>query len=91
MAIYGDHAPQLAGAVIALAVIAYITYGLRIYTRVRNGSFGMDDWSMTVAMVCYPRHNPQAQYTDQSASVHSAFSSMHWWCSQRHWYSRGKA
>lgn len=51
MVYYGDNAPQLAGAVIALATIAYITFGLRVYTRVRNASFGMDDWSMTAAMV----------------------------------------
>lgn len=91
MAIYGDNAPQLAGSVIALAVIAYVTYGLRIYTRLRNGSWGMDDWSMTVAMVYHSRHTYQAQYTDQSASIHSTFSSMHWRRIQRHWYSRGKA
>ena len=51
MVYYGDSAPQLAGSVIALAVIAYVTFGLRVYTRIRNGSFGVDDWSMTVATV----------------------------------------
>jgi|SRR5690242_11928269 len=51
MAYYGDHAPQLAGSVVTLATIAVITFALRIYTRVRNGSFGIDDWSMTGAMV----------------------------------------
>lgn len=51
MVYYGDHAPQLAGSVVALATIAVITFALRIYTRVRNASFGIDDWSMTVAMV----------------------------------------
>lgn len=57
MTIYGDNAPHLAGTVIALSTIAYITFGLRVYTRIRNGSFGVDDWSMTAATVsacsCY--------------------------------------
>lgn len=53
MVYYGDNAPQLAGSVITLAVIAYITFSLRVYIRVRNGSFGVDDWSMTVATVGY--------------------------------------
>ena len=51
MTYYGDNAPQLAGSVIALAVIAYVTFALRIYTRIRNGSFGVDDWSMAAATV----------------------------------------
>ena len=51
MTYYGDNAPQLAGSVIALAVIAYVTFALRIYTRIRNGSFGIDDWSMAAATV----------------------------------------
>lgn len=91
MAIYGDNAPQLAGSVIALTVIAYITYGLRIYTRLRNGSWGMDDWSMSVAMVCSLRHSRLAQYTDQPAPIHSAYSSMHWRCIQWHRYSQREA
>ena len=51
MVYYGDQAPNLAGAVIVLAIIAYITYGLRVYTRLRNGAFGIDDWTMTAATV----------------------------------------
>lgn len=51
MTYYGDHAPELAGAVISLATIAYIVFGLRIYTRIRNGSFGVDDWCMAAATV----------------------------------------
>lgn len=51
MAYYGDNAPQLAGSVIALATIAYVVFGLRIYTRIRNGSFGVDDWCMVAATV----------------------------------------
>lgn len=90
MAIYGDNAPQLAGSVIALTVIAYVTYGLRIYTRVRNGSFGIDDWSMTIAMVFRLHHTRQTQSTDQLVPVHSTLSSMHRRCAQWHWHSRGK-
>ncbi|KAF1925642.1 uncharacterized protein M421DRAFT_7669 [Didymella exigua CBS 183.55] len=49
MVYYGDNAPQLAGSVITLAIITYVTFGLRVYTRIRIGAFGMDDWSMTAA------------------------------------------
>jgi hypothetical protein len=51
MTYYGDNAPQLAASVITLAVIAYVVFGLRVYTRVRNGAFGMDDWCMAAATV----------------------------------------
>ncbi|KAF9691478.1 hypothetical protein EKO04_010452 [Ascochyta lentis] len=51
MTYYGDNAPQLAGSVIALATIAYIVFGLRMYTRLRNSSFGVDDWCMAAATV----------------------------------------
>jgi hypothetical protein len=51
MTYYGDNAPQLAGSVIALATLAYILFGLRVYTRIRNGAWGVDDWCMAAAMV----------------------------------------
>jgi hypothetical protein len=51
MTYYGDNAPQLAASVITLAVIAYVVFGLRVFTRVRNGAFGVDDWCMTAATV----------------------------------------
>ena len=51
MVYYGDNAPKLAGTVIALSFIAYITFGLRVYTRIHNGAFGIDDWAMTAATV----------------------------------------
>jgi hypothetical protein len=53
MTYYGDHAPRLAGSVIAIAVIAYIVFGLRVYTRLRNRAWGIDDWCMTAAIVRY--------------------------------------
>ncbi|CAG5184112.1 uncharacterized protein ALTATR162_LOCUS10916 [Alternaria atra] len=49
MTYYGDKAPNLAASVIALVAIAYITFGLRVYTRLHNGAWGLDDWSMTAA------------------------------------------
>lgn len=49
--LYYDRAPQLAGSVISLTIVALITFILRIFTRMRNSSFGIDDWSMTIAMV----------------------------------------
>lgn len=51
MTIYVDRAPQLAGSVIALVAVASVTFALRIYTRLSNGAFGIDDWSMALAMV----------------------------------------
>ncbi|KAI4625150.1 uncharacterized protein J4E87_004996 [Alternaria ethzedia] len=51
MTYYGDNAPELAASVIALAVIAYILFGLRVYTRLHNNAWGLDDWSMTAATV----------------------------------------
>jgi hypothetical protein len=51
MTYYGDNAPQLAASVIALAIIAYILFGLRVYTRLHNNAWGLDDWSMTAATV----------------------------------------
>jgi hypothetical protein len=51
MTYYGDNAPQLAASVIALATLAYIVFGLRVYTRTRNGAWGMDDWCMAAAIV----------------------------------------
>lgn len=55
MTYYGDNAPELAASVIALAVIAYILFGLRVYTRLHNNAWGLDDWSMTAATVSQPR------------------------------------
>jgi hypothetical protein len=51
MVFYGDNAPQLAGSVIALAVIGYFVFGLRVYTRLHNGAWGLDDWCMSAATV----------------------------------------
>lgn len=53
MTFYGDNAPQLAGSVIGLATLAYIVFGLRVYTRTRLGAWGIDDWCMVVAIVSY--------------------------------------
>jgi hypothetical protein len=55
MAYYGDNAPELAASVIALAVVAIILFGLRVYTRLHNNAWGLDDWSMTAATVSQPR------------------------------------
>lgn len=51
MTYYGDNAPKLASAVITIAIIAYVVFGLRIYTRIRHGAFGVDDWCMSAATV----------------------------------------
>ncbi|TGO44020.1 hypothetical protein BCON_0649g00020 [Botryotinia convoluta] len=51
MTYYGDHAPKITIAVITLMIIAYVVFGLRVYTRLRNKAWGMDDWCMTTAVI----------------------------------------
>jgi hypothetical protein len=81
MTYYGDHAPQLAASVITLAVLAYIVFALRVYTRVRNGAWGVDDWCMAAAIVS-PVTLPSSwnQHAHISATLHSVDHLMHWWC-----------
>lgn len=53
MTYFEDKAPNLAASIIALAVVAYMTFGLRVYTRIHNRAWGLDDWSMTLATVSH--------------------------------------
>ncbi|KAI1344180.1 hypothetical protein F5Y15DRAFT_104615 [Xylariaceae sp. FL0016] len=50
MVLYADNAPNLAAAVITICIFAYITYGLRLYCRLRLTSWGAEDWCMTAAI-----------------------------------------
>ncbi|KAI0129103.1 hypothetical protein BJ170DRAFT_594920 [Xylariales sp. AK1849] len=50
MAIFLDDAPHVAGTVITITVLAYLTYGMRVYTRITRKSWGIEDWLMTVAV-----------------------------------------
>lgn len=80
MTYYGDNAPQLAGSVITLAVIAYIVFGLRMYTRIRNASFGVDDWCMVLATV--RPHTPLLDLTEEADNPDTFYGIdrfMHWW------------
>ncbi|KAF2128003.1 hypothetical protein P153DRAFT_319184 [Dothidotthia symphoricarpi CBS 119687] len=51
MTYFGDSAPGVSATVITLGVIAYLVFGLRVHTRLRNKAWGIDDWCMTIAMV----------------------------------------
>lgn len=51
MTYFGDKAPEVTATVTTLAAIAYVVFGMRVYTRIRNRAWGMDDWCMTVATV----------------------------------------
>lgn len=51
MVLFVDHGPNLAGAVITICVFAYISFGLRVYTRLRYALWGAEDWCMTAALV----------------------------------------
>ncbi|KAH8900972.1 hypothetical protein GQ53DRAFT_633272, partial [Thozetella sp. PMI_491] len=46
-----DLAPNLAGTVLTLGILAFLTHGLRVYTRVSRQCWGMEDWVMTVGTV----------------------------------------
>jgi hypothetical protein len=90
MTYYGDHAPQLAASVISLATLAYIVFGLRVYTRTRIGAWGVDDWCMVAAIVSLVALLPSwIQCAHISASLHSADHLMHWWCIRRSRHSSG--
>ncbi|KOS36272.1 hypothetical protein ACN38_g13000 [Penicillium nordicum] len=51
MVVYADAAPSLAGSAIMLTILAFMTYGLRVYCRLTRKSWGIEDWIMTVALV----------------------------------------
>ncbi|KAL6229154.1 hypothetical protein BDW75DRAFT_225540 [Aspergillus navahoensis] len=51
MAITGDNSPSVAGSVIMLTILAFVTYGLRVYCRVSRRSWATEDWIMTAALV----------------------------------------
>ncbi|KAI0475400.1 hypothetical protein GGR56DRAFT_511463 [Xylariaceae sp. FL0804] len=50
MVLYADNAPALAAAVIIICVFAFISFGLRVYSRLRFASWGMEDTCMAAAM-----------------------------------------
>jgi hypothetical protein len=82
MVYYGDHAPQLAGSVIALASIGYIVFGLRIYTRLHHGAWGLDDWCMTAATVSAFHRRSRRRLADSIDTIHGIDDSMHRRCIQ---------
>ncbi|KAJ6177799.1 hypothetical protein N7519_008260 [Penicillium mononematosum] len=51
MVVYADAAPSLAGSTIMLTIVAFITYGLRVYCRLTRKSWGIEDWIMTIALI----------------------------------------
>jgi hypothetical protein len=46
-----DLGPNLSVTVITLGLLAFITMGLRVYTRVTKRSWGLEDWIMSVGCV----------------------------------------
>ncbi|KAI1075461.1 hypothetical protein F5B20DRAFT_559788 [Whalleya microplaca] len=50
MVLFADHAPNLAAAVITICAFGYITFGLRVYSRLRFASWGIEDWCMAAAL-----------------------------------------
>ncbi|KAL4802346.1 hypothetical protein BDV18DRAFT_65413 [Aspergillus unguis] len=50
MAITGDNSPNVAGSVLMLTIVAFISYGLRAYCRVSRRSWSTEDWIMTAAL-----------------------------------------
>ncbi|KAF9895302.1 hypothetical protein FE257_000206 [Aspergillus nanangensis] len=51
MAIFADDAPNLAGSVIMLTVLAFSSFGMRVYCRLSRNSWSAEDWIMTVALI----------------------------------------
>ena len=83
MTYFGDKAPHLAASIFALAVVAYITFGLRVYTRLHNRAWGLDDWSMTLATVSRSPWSHTAQVSlilIHIASLYRPDDIMHWRC-----------
>ncbi|KAI1500732.1 hypothetical protein F5X99DRAFT_409805 [Biscogniauxia marginata] len=50
MVLYEDNAPNLAAAVITICILGYTSFSLRVYSRTRFGSWGIEDWAMTAAL-----------------------------------------
>ncbi|RYP63820.1 hypothetical protein DL771_009103 [Monosporascus sp. 5C6A] len=50
MVLVEDHALGLAAAVVTICAFGYLTFGLRVYTRITNSSWGPEDWCMTAAI-----------------------------------------
>lgn len=50
MTIFMDDAPRVMGSLITLLILAYGTYGLRLYVRMGK-TWGADDTAMTIAIV----------------------------------------
>ncbi|KAK7928801.1 hypothetical protein PG985_005799 [Apiospora marii] len=51
MTIFLDDAPHLAGTVITLIILAYLTFAMRVYCRVTRASWGVEDSLMAVSVV----------------------------------------
>ena len=90
MTYYGDNAPELAGSVIVLTVIAFTLFGLRVYTRLHNNAWGLDDWSMTAATVSKPLELLRVKSTDDYDvdPLYRLDDSMHWRRLQWSWSLR---
>jgi hypothetical protein len=54
MTIFMDDAPGVAAMVITLSAVGFVTYGLRCLVRIRNGTWGPEDWCITAAVVSLP-------------------------------------
>jgi len=50
---FEGNAPNLAGTVITLVVLGSIVLPLRLYVRLSNRAFGVDDWLMAIAAVSH--------------------------------------
>jgi hypothetical protein len=96
MTIHEQDAPHLAGAVLSVGVLAYITYGLRVYTRLTRHSWGLEDWIMMSAVVSnsLSMHLMSAGATltwMTTAAVHGACDRMHPLSIPWHWHPRRHA
>lgn len=49
MTYYGDRAPRVTGTVVTLTVLGFLCFSMRVYVRVTNRAWGIDDWCMVLA------------------------------------------
>lgn len=65
MTIYEDDAPHVLGAIITLMILAFTTFGLRVYVRY-GPTWGFEDSVMAAAVVSYLRSKLQGGCSEES-------------------------
>ncbi|KAK1911692.1 hypothetical protein CFE70_010025 [Pyrenophora teres f. teres 0-1] len=51
MVLHTDLGPNLTAAVILTGTLAFLTMGMRVYTRITKRNWGTDDWIMSIGCI----------------------------------------